>query len=234
VVLGPLLVLGVGAGIAALTSGGDGEKRAQLKPLPLLVVNGKAGFEGVRLQTASGNFVASRQTDASKPRIHVRLHNTGGRRSVLTSALFTVKRFVRIVPCGLGGGLTASARYDLVLPSSPRAGQVIEVPINQQLGADEADRFVFRVGSSKAADDIGLILVYELGIGVRHDGASQPLDVGTAVVALAGTPDESLQFRKGGVCAKAPSGAEARAALFQGAHSSELEAFFSLIRSATQ
>ncbi len=106
-------------------------------------------------------LTASRQTGDSKPRIEVRLQSTGNRRSVLTSALLTVRKEVVVEPCGLGAGLVLSGTYDIHLPNRAVEDQGVEVPIDQQLGPDEADRFAFNLGLEGPAKDFGLTLVYQ-------------------------------------------------------------------------
>lgn len=238
VLLGPLIVVIAGAGITALVTGGADEpqstpepKRAVLEALPPVVQNGP--FEGRSVQLASGE-TATGHDNASKPRVEVRLHNTGTRRAVLTSARFTVTDFVRVVPCGLGAGLVASARYDVVLPVKPRGGETVEVPINQQLGPDEADRFVFRLGVDDLEKVLGLIDVYQLRVTVAHDNESQPIDVGRVVVVLPGAPEpfaiEFFPVPGTTTCSRAPSKAARRALTLEGTRSPEVEQAFADIR----
>jgi hypothetical protein len=234
VLIAPLILLVAGAGITALMSGGkDGEaKRPLLEALPPVVQNGEMESDAV---PAGENLTASRQTDASKPRVEVRLHNTGTRRSVLTSARFTIADFARITPCGLGAGLVVSARYNVVLPTAPRPGQVLETPINQQLGPDQADRFVFRLGLGEAIEDVlGEVFVYELRVAVTHDNESKPVDVGRVVVALPGAPPpdvlESFNAPGTTTCTDVPPPAVRRVLEFKGARSPELEQAFAALR----
>jgi hypothetical protein len=216
-------------------TGGEDEpapKRPLLEALPPVVQNGEMESDAV---PAGENLTASRQTDASKPRVEVRLHNTGTRRSVLTSARFTITDFARITPCGLGAGLVASARYDVVLPIAPRPGQVLETPINQQLGPDQADRFVFRLGVGKAIDEIlGLTLVYELRVAVAHDNESEPVDVGRVVVALPGasSPADLQFFPAPGTndCTEDPPPAVRRVVRFEGVRSPEVDQMLEALR----
>lgn len=235
VLIGPLILLIVGAGITAVMSGGKPEperKRPVLNALPPVVQN--ATFAGTGVQVGSGQ-TATGHLDASKPRVEVRVHNTGTRRAVLTSARFTITDYARIVPCGLGAGLVASARYDVVLPVDPRPGHAVEVPINQQLGPDEADRFVFRVGVGDALEKIlGETLVYELRVTVAHDNEARPVDVGRVIVALPGAPEaEDLRFfAEPGTteCSELPSTAARRAVAFKGTRSPEVDQSFADIR----
>ena len=207
-----------------MSGGGEDDpapKRPLLEALPPVVQNGEMESDAI---PAANDLTASRQTDASKPRVEVRLHNTGTRRSVLTSARFTITDFARITPCGLGAGLVASARYDVVLPIAPRPGQVLETPINQQLGPDEADRFVFRLGVGNAIEEIlGETLVYELRVAVLHDNESKPVDVGHAVVALPGAPPTDVMESLAPTCTDVPTPAVRRVLDFKGARSAELD-----------
>jgi hypothetical protein len=235
VLIAPLILLVAGAGITALMNGGNDEKepkRPSLEALPPVVQNGEMEADQI---PAGDNLTASRQTDASKPRVEVRLHNTGTRRSVLTSARFTITDFARITPCGLGAGLVASARYDVVLPIAPRSGQVLETPINQQLGPDQADRFVFRLGVGRAIEDVlGEALVYELRVAVVHDNEPKPVDVGRVVVALpaALAPDLLQAFNAPGTdeCVEDPPPAVRRALQFKGVRSPEVDQMLEALR----
>jgi hypothetical protein len=234
VLIAPLILLVAGAGITALMSGGNDEepKRPVLEALPPVVQNGELESDAV---PAGENLTASLQTDASKPRVEVRLHNTGTRRSVLTSARFTITDFVRITPCGLGAGLVASARYDVVLPIAPRPGQVLETPINQQLGPDQADRFVFRLGVGKEIDEIfGETLVYELRVAVAHDNEAERVDVGRVVVALPGasSPVNLQSFPAPGTndCSEDPPPAVRRVVRFKGVRSPEVDQMLEALR----
>ena len=152
-----------------------------------MVANPTINYEGLPDPSDPAN-TASRQTEDSKPRIEVRLQNTGNRRSVLTSAILTVRKEVVVTPCGLGAGLLLSTTYDVRLPNRAAEGQTVEIPIDQQLGPDEADRFAFNLGLEDPAKDFGLTLVYQLDVAVRHDNSDKPVDLGRVVVALPGSP----------------------------------------------
>src|SRR4051812_26600002 len=128
VLLAPLILLAAGAGITYLSRDKEEPNRPTLRALAPTVTNGPDKAEATH--TASGED-ASRQTEAAKPRVDVRLHNVGTQRAVLTSARFVVKRAVRIPACGVGAGLIESGKYDVMLPSHPTPGAVVEVPINQ-------------------------------------------------------------------------------------------------------
>lgn len=239
VILGPLLIVVAGAGITALVSGGEEEERPDLRPLAPTVVNGEDESEILDTNEETGE-VRTRQAEPAKPRIELRLHNVGTQRSVLTSARFELKRHVRIAACGVGAGLLESASYDVMLPGEPARDEVVEVPINQQLGPDEADRFSFRLSTPEAyKDDLGTTVIYEIGISVLHDDAPEPLKAGEVVVAVPATPARSdadpqapYSFFAPG-CVPAPPPETHVAASFSGVRSLELTEFLSFLGSQT-
>lgn len=190
ILIGPIVVALTIAGVLALVKAlTSKEPEPELQGLDPVVHNGPAMFESVPAPS-DPELSASRQTDKSKARIEIRLKNNGDRSATLTSAIFTIRKQIVVTPCGLGAGLAVSASYDVLLPRRAEQGETVEVPINQQIGPDEADRFVFRVGPEFSERDLGLILVYQLDVAVEHDGSDEPAGVGHAVVALPGLPPE--------------------------------------------
>jgi hypothetical protein len=237
--IAPIIVGAVAAGVGVLTREDEPEKRVALKGLPPVVINPAEQVEpGAPIESGRQKGVRpGRQTEASKPRIEIRLHNTGTRRAVLTSAVFTVRRRSVFHPCGEGSGLLVSTRYDVTLPD--REGASVEVPIDQQLGPDEADRFAFRVTAPGVLTRFqGDTLIYELDVGVRHDDDPAPLHVGRAVVAIPGTPEPSVKYSfpvaGGSACVETPPPEQIAPTTFTGARSSELDAFLEALRRAAR
>jgi hypothetical protein len=161
------------------------EAKPSLEVVDLVVHNRVAKY---RFLESQGDV----QTKDSVPIIEVILHNTGNRRSVVTRAAFTIQNLVNIEPCTTPtSGLNISSSYDIELPTRSRIGQTIEVPISQQLGADEADRFIFRLGSPihyYFPDDSRGAFVYRLAVSLSHDNEKDPLNVGTVVISVPGLP----------------------------------------------
>ncbi len=128
---------------------------------------------------------------------------------------------------------SSSTRYDVTLPD--RAGAAVEVPIDQQLGPDEADRFAFRLTAAGGETrHVGQDLFFELDVSVRHDNDPKPLRVGRVLVALPGTPraDDARIFAVRGGCTRTPPRAQLAATQFRGTHSPELDAFLRALRAA--
>jgi hypothetical protein len=191
VVIGPIVVgLTIAGVIALVNSLTSKEPEPELQGLDPVVHNGIAKFR--YSNPATPTLGTSHQTDESKARIEIRLKNNGDQRTYLTSAIFTVRKQIVITPCGLGAGVPISGSYEVVLPRRSAPGEKVEVPIDQQIGPDEADRFVFRVGPELSERDLGLTLVYQLDIAVRHDGSDEPAGVGQAVIALPGSPRDFI------------------------------------------
>jgi hypothetical protein len=157
-----------------------------LKVIDLVVYNQVAKYEQLESRGEA-------QTKDSVPSIEVILHNTGNRRSVITRASVTIKDRVSIEPCFTPNAeLRISGNYDIELPTKSRIGQTIEVPVSQQLGADEADRFIFRFGSPVHYHYPGVsrgAFVYWLGLSLRHDNEKDPLNVGSVVLSVPGLPE---------------------------------------------
>lgn len=238
VLIGPVLVLLIGAGVTLLISSKGKSKSVALQALPPVVDNPVARQHVFVLKSGPfKGYTASHQTDSSKARIEIRLHNLGAQRSVLTAARFTVRRLAIIRPCGQGAPLAVSTRYDLRLPQ--REGATVTLPIDEQLGPDQADRFVFRVISKRyrqrhTAD----VLVYELGIAVLHDDSPKPLRVGEVVLAVPGAPTsnepEANYFGVPGHadCVKHAPADQRIAATFSGVKSPQLASYLRFLRTA--
>jgi hypothetical protein len=94
------------------------------------------------------------------PALQVKLHNQGSARVVVHGASIEVERAVPLDQCHNQGELPLSGTYDVSLPTSVSA---VEVPLNQQLGPDEADRFALRFGFDDET----------LGRGPERGGASR-------------------------------------------------------------
>ena len=180
-IIAALVIVGVPAIIRALGSGADLQAFSP-------VVSNPSEETGDLVKARDGEEVFE-ISEKSKTRVEIRLQNTGNRRSVLTAARFTVRN-LKVTPppdCVSLGSVPVSGSYDVVLPLDHARGKTVEVPINQQLGPDATDRFVFRVGQYPRSDEIQTF-VYQLDIGVLHDRRAKPTAVGRVLVALPGSP----------------------------------------------
>jgi hypothetical protein len=125
------------------------------------------------------------------PTVEITVHNKGAQRSVITRAVVTVEDSTLIPPCSTeGGAVPLSATYDLTLPLDPAVGTALRVPVSQQQAPDEADRFALRVGIPNLGESKRLY-GYRLRFELEADGSSGKLLVGTAVMVLPWSPDNS-------------------------------------------
>jgi hypothetical protein len=116
------------------------------------------------------------------PSVAIRLHNRGNQRTILTNAELSVREVAVVDFCQAGGTLDVSGNYDVVLPASAVQGETIDVPLSQQLGADQADVFTLSF-TTDPDDDQFQYRMYELGIALEHD-KSEVLDAGTFVISV--------------------------------------------------
>ncbi|MEU5155651.1 hypothetical protein [Glycomyces sp. NPDC021274] len=117
------------------------------------------------------------------------IHNTGSSRGIVEEAVFTVEEVITVVPCVGGGIVELSAEYDLLLPSRAEKGDQFTVPVSQQVGPDEADRFAINARLDQAA--MGFETLFRLDVQLVVDGPAEDLAVGTVIVSLPHSPANS-------------------------------------------
>jgi hypothetical protein len=114
--------------------------------------------------------------------LDIKLHNVGDRRSVIKRAVLRIQKFTTLPICLSQGGLGVSATYGVTLPERSAEGQAIEVPLSQQLGPDEADRFKLDL-HVRNPDDLKLYF-YWVDVTLVRDAESRPISLGKAIVTL--------------------------------------------------
>lgn len=164
------------------------------------------------------------------PKLEVKVHNTGTRRVVITHGQVEVRQLIVLPWCEApGAALRETGRYDVALPASPGSNGVVEVPVNQQVGPDEADRFAFSFGVVRTEPPESVrytVRVYQLDVALRHDGGGAPVKVGTFVLALPSVPgihERAAIFPERGIfprrCAKSNRASARRALQLDGRRS---------------
>jgi hypothetical protein len=171
-------------GVIALIVGGGGREStapslANIEPVDLVVHDNKLG--------------------EPPPRLEILLHNTGGKLVVISRARIAIRRVGSVRQCVSQGDLPLSTTYAATLPAGAAPGDVVEVPLHQQLGADEADRFAITLGvrAKPGTSEYAIhgepalagAYLFELSISLVSDEGGRPLDVGRALVSLPFTPD---------------------------------------------
>ncbi|MEU7903337.1 hypothetical protein [Actinoplanes sp. NPDC049118] len=110
------------------------------------------------------------EAESTPPAVEITVHNRGSRRSVITRIAATVEDSAVIERCDAqGGAVPVSATYDFTLPPRPANGSVLQVPVSQQQGPDEADRVALRLGTDKRESRTSVHL-YRLRFELVADG----------------------------------------------------------------
>jgi hypothetical protein len=179
----PLTLVGLVIAFLSLRGGDDGKKppaRAALKAVALVVHNGGGG-----------------------PQLDVGVHNVGDRRAVLTRARLTVERVDSVPVCVSAGGLNVTGTYNAILPPHPGA---VDVPLHQQVGRDEADRFTIKIGATQKSlsseDGRPRKLLYRLGLSLVDDSGGPAAIAGTAIVSVPLVPEQTEDFWSTGLQSK--------------------------------
>jgi len=123
----------------------------------------------------------------SRPIITTTIHNRGSRRAVVTRIRLVIEDSVFIPACEIGGGpFKISASYDAQLPLDAAPGAGVTIPVSQEIGADEVDKFSLVLGIL-GEPRVGPYL-YRLNVVLIYDDGAN-LDVGRAIVSLPEDPE---------------------------------------------
>lgn len=182
-------VAAVGVGVVALVDGSGGNTStalslAQVEPVDLVVHDNKL--------------------ESPPPRLEILLHNTGDKLAVVDRAKIEIRRVGSLRQCVSQGDLPLSTTYAATLPAGASPGDAVEVPLHQQLGADEADRFAITLGvrakpgssqyTIRGKQSLPGPYLFELAVSLVSDEDSRPLDIGRALVSLPFTPDAPMFY----------------------------------------
>ncbi len=122
-------------------------------------------------------------------RLEVTFHNTGGQLVVVSEARVRIRRVYELRPCFPQGDLPLSNTYGVLLPIDARPGALVRVPLHQQIGADEADRFGILFGArANGKREVEGTYLFELDIALVTDGPRSPMSLGQALVSLPELP----------------------------------------------
>lgn len=161
----PIAVATLAVAIVALSDHGDRAvaQKVDLEDVALTVYN---GVPGERVRGTSG-----------EPELEVTLHNVGNQLSVARSVRIKVQEVAVLKHCYSAGVMPLGGRYGITLPASLTPGQVVEVPIHEQLAAEEADRFKLPISVVGRAA-VARIYLLRLGVSLLHDIDRRPLPLG--------------------------------------------------------
>ncbi|GIF49334.1 hypothetical protein Afe04nite_38730 [Asanoa ferruginea] len=122
--------------------------------------------------------------------LDISVQNRGTARVVSRRASIRVERFTQIRVCNTQGELEVTGEYDLSLPSPADVGYTASKKLNQQVGADEADRFQVRL-QNKDQKKPHTVSFYGLDVTIETNGSPPSIHAGKAMVALPLVPSNT-------------------------------------------
>jgi hypothetical protein len=128
------------------------------------------------------------------------VRNSGGGRSVISRARLKIRRVYAFHLCFAQGNLSLSERYGVELSTRAKAGEIVEVPLHQQVGPDQADRFRINL-EARPKEISGLVwtlYLFEIAVALNHDGQKAPLRMGTVQISLPTVPLSEYLLGDGG------------------------------------
>lgn len=133
--------------------------------------------------TRSDNSKTVEQPRQSTPTVDITLLNRGSRRVLVTGVRIDIEAYAEVrecIPVG-GGDLVTAGRYSISLPDNPRGGdRRITRRLYQQVGPDEADRFVLRFAAPDFHDKYSL---YVLRIRMQTTETGRTIDAGRVLIS---------------------------------------------------
>jgi hypothetical protein len=144
-------------------------------------------------------------TQVNKQQVEVSVLNTGSTRTLIKSATLRVLRVFSLPICASEGELPPSATYEATLPSRIAGSRtVVHVPIHDQAGPDEADRFVISLGSPQVANERFTLRVYQVALSITDGPGNRVTPVGKFLISLPFLPSEGEQYWSKKLAAESP------------------------------
>jgi transposase-like protein len=119
-------------------------------------------------------------------KIDVKLLNTGTQLAAINDARLVVQQFVKIPQCSTQGGFGVTGSYRSNMPTDPRPGTVIKIPVSQLVNPNGADRFELLLRSPLTARN-GLavtVYFYRVHVYLDYNAGATPVDLGEILVDL--------------------------------------------------
>jgi hypothetical protein len=116
-------------------------------------------------------------------RVDMTLLNTGSGVAVINDARLVIEQFVTLPICAAQGYLSTSHAYNGTMPADPKPGQVIDIPLSEEIAANDADRFDLDLGLPH--DKLsGNVYLYRVQLYLTYNANTAPLDVGNLLINL--------------------------------------------------
>jgi hypothetical protein len=123
-------------------------------------------------------------------KIDIKLLNNGSGVAAINDARLIIDKFVMLPQCASQGEFTSTGSYSSNMPTNPKPGQVVDIPISQLVPPDGADRFDLLLSAPIVNDSFGGpdIYLYRVHLYLTYNVHTKSLDAGEVLVDLPVTP----------------------------------------------
>jgi len=122
-------------------------------------------------------------------KIDIKLLNTGTGVAVINDARLVIQKYAMLPLCESQGFLGSSHTYNGNLPLNPKPGQVVDVPLSEEIQPNNADRFDLALSAPLPHGGVSDIYLYRVHLYLTYNINVRPLDVGEVLIDLPQTPD---------------------------------------------
>jgi hypothetical protein len=139
--------------------------------------------DGVSLTSAS--ISGSSIITYTPYKVDLKLLNTGTGVAVINDARLIIQQFAELSPCNPAGFFGPSHTYGSNMPTNPSQGQVVDIPLSQEIQPNGADRFdlLLTIPEPKNGGD-SVVYLYRIHLYLTYNVNTRPLDVGEVLVDL--------------------------------------------------
>ena len=122
-------------------------------------------------------------------KIDIKLLNTGTQLAVINDARLVIQKFVKVPQCAAQGDFGSTGHYRSNMPTDPRPGTVIRIPISQLVKPDGADRFDLLLHAPVLSGSPGTTYLYRIRVYLDYNIKASAIDVGEILIGLPFYPD---------------------------------------------
>jgi hypothetical protein len=144
----------------------------------------QVGLDQLSVAPADANLAHSGQDKGTPFEIDVKLLNYGTQIATVNDARLVIEKFVKVPICAAQGSFPATGSYGATMPTDPRPGRVVQVPVSQLAPSNGADRFnlLLRIHGQRAHN--GTVYLYLVRVYLRFNSHNKPLNAGQVLVDL--------------------------------------------------
>lgn len=127
--------------------------------------------------------------------IDIKLLNTGTQVAAINDARLVIQQLVAIPECAAQGGYFApTGSYRSNMPTDPRPGKVIKIPVSQLVDPGGADRFDLILQAPVTRGGLVTIYLYRVHVYLDYNVGASPVDIGEILVDLPLDPRDGLAY----------------------------------------